>query len=467
MKLSCYNRNSNLAVPYLGGWNIGDVLLCCPGPSLAYLPKDIHRPGLTVAAINTAYPKVRPDIWFGMDIPECYNSSLVKESFIKIFRDCYSGVDFNGGPLYDHFNTYFATVEEHPGDLVGMIDFDFPFVPWYKNTLAVSLYLLMWMGAKNIYLVGCDLGGDKDYWDDRKLSDQEREKNRLLYSQQLNFLTALRPLAESIGVNIISATSSSPINTYLQNVDIEDLILKYPDPGQEKPEHVMRIRASKLDELTEKLYWSEEAKTMMAEGVLIMADKDQEWMLEWWYENFRRHCNLPVHFVDIGMSPSALSFCYRNGTVTHIPNIPLKNWFKKPYALMQTPFMKTIYMALDCQVMGDISEMMTYESFAGVSDIKTDFSIGNDPINTGVIRYDFMDPLVTEWARSVNYNAQFHRSDQEILQAMIHNSTVQWNKMPLWFNWVRLRGENNNAIILHWTGPVGKEIIKEQIKVEV
>jgi len=50
-----------------------DCFLCCPGPSLADVRQErLHVPGAVVIAVNTAYPRVRPDVWIGMDRPECY-----------------------------------------------------------------------------------------------------------------------------------------------------------------------------------------------------------------------------------------------------------------------------------------------------------------------------------------------------------------------------------------------------------
>jgi hypothetical protein len=467
MKLSCYIKDQKMTTPYLAGWRLGDVLLCCPGPSLAEIPSELRRPGLVIAAINTAYPKVTPDIWFGMDVPECYNTSLVKESFIKVFRDCYSAVDFNGGPLHDHFNTYFTTVEEHPSGVAGMIDFDFPFVPWFRDTLATTLYILMWMGAKNIYLAGCDLGGDKDYWDDRVLDPEMRVRNRNLYSRQLNFLASLKPLAESIGVNIISATKDSPINTYLESVDINELLDSFPGPSSEKPEHVVKVRASKLSEITSKLYWNGLLKSRefkSDKGVLVMSDKEQEWMLPWWYENYSRYNSLPVHFVDIGMSDEMKKWCKQYGSFSSLPPVPLKNWFKKPYALMKTPFLHTVYMDIDCEVKGPLEPLFEYAEPIGMSmDLVNNFTVSNVPVSTGLIVYEYGNELITKWAQDTNYNSQFMRGDMDIMQVILQNTKMEFNEIPADLHWVRIRGENDNALVYHWSGKVGKDHILKQM----
>jgi hypothetical protein len=451
-----------MTTPYLAGWSLGDVLLCCPGPSLAEIPSELRRPGLVIAAINTAYPKVNPDIWFGMDIPECYNTSLIKESFIKIFRDCYSAVDFNGGSLHDHFNTYFTTVEEHPSGIAGMIDFDFPFVPWYKNTLATALYLLMWMGAKNIYLTGCDMGGDRDYWDDRVLGDKERDKNQKLYGQQLDFLAKLKPLAESIGVKIISATANSPINTFLESVNINELLESFPGPGNENVPHVLEVRASKIAQSVKGITWTQPSAER---GVLIMCDSGQEWMLEWWWMNYRKYNTLPVHFVDIGMTDYGKQWCQSHGTFASLPEIDLKHWYKKPYAFTTTPFLETIYMDNDCQVMGDLTPIFKYADPVGISmDIVTRWTAGKVPVQAGVIAFQYGADLLRNWAINTPDNSNFFRGDQEILQAMLSNSEEEFMEMPERYNWVRGRGINPNALINHWTGDDGKEIIRQQIK---
>ena len=133
---------------------------------------------------------------------------------------------------------------------------------------------------------------------------------------------------------------------------------------------------------------------------------------------------------------------------------------------MQSPFKRTVYMDIDCQVNALIDELFSGKyTFGIVEDFKNQFSIGARPVNTGVIVYSHGNELIEKWAKDINYNSNFHRSDQEILQVILDkNPSYEVNYLPVTFNWVRMRGYNPAAAICHWTGPEGKSLIKKQIQ---
>ena len=202
-----------------------DAILCCPGPSLT--SQDLRGRGRKVFAINTSYPTVTPDIWLGMDEAYCYDGNLFDEPFPKIFRGSYSGMQFESRLVKDCPETYFADVAPVPAGktMLDLRDSDTAFA-WHNHTLGVALHLMIWMGAKNIYLVGCDFGGAKDYCHDLELTDQFRARNHALYSQQVVFLQKLSKAAKLHGITIYSSTANSPINRFLPFVSIDVLINK-------------------------------------------------------------------------------------------------------------------------------------------------------------------------------------------------------------------------------------------------
>ena len=64
-----------------------DAYLICPGPSLKNVDANVfNEAGVMTFGINTAYPWIRPDYWFGMDDPSCYSSRVWWEPFIKVTR---------------------------------------------------------------------------------------------------------------------------------------------------------------------------------------------------------------------------------------------------------------------------------------------------------------------------------------------------------------------------------------------
>lgn len=215
-----------------------DAILCCPGPSLKNVP-DLRGPGRKVFAINTAYPTVRPDIWLGMDEPHCYDINLLYEGFPKIFRGPYAKREYHGQKLHAYPESYFADVDKIPAGqtMFDLRSHDVKFA-WHKHTLGVALHFMVWMGARNVFLVGCDLGGADDYCHDLKLTDDHRKTNRRLYAQQVTFIENLAKEATKYGITIHSSTPNSPINEFLPYTSVYQLMEKH-HPKQSKPRHVL------------------------------------------------------------------------------------------------------------------------------------------------------------------------------------------------------------------------------------
>lgn len=198
----------------------GVAFLCCPGPSLAAAPADLRGPGRTVFAINSAYPRIRPDCWLGVDVAACHAESIWYEAFPKVTR--WIGSE---GDRIRHFpNTFFATCED--GDPRGMFlrrDNDANFL-WSRSTLIFALHYILWSGFKRIHLVGCNLGGSTDYHDGRELDPARRAFCRAHYAQQAKQLRLLAPLAARQGITLVSNTADSPINEFLYHEPVEQTL---------------------------------------------------------------------------------------------------------------------------------------------------------------------------------------------------------------------------------------------------
>lgn len=199
-----------------------DAYLVCPGPSLSKVNFDIRGRGRKVFGVNTSYPKVIPDIWVGMDKAECYNRNLLFEPFAKIFRGTYHNMEIDGYKLHQLPEMYFADVGK-VDNLFRERAHDIKFA-WHKHTLGVVLHIMVWMGFKIIHFVGNDLGGAKDYYDDRVLSDKNRKYNRRLYKEQVGFLKRFKEQGVRSGVRCVSCTPDSPINEFMQYIHIEDAV---------------------------------------------------------------------------------------------------------------------------------------------------------------------------------------------------------------------------------------------------
>ena len=205
-----------------------DFYICCTGPSLSEVrSEDFKIPGVFTIGLNTTYPHIKPDLWVGMDKPDCYDPKIWWESFNKICRGSYSSEIFHGHELKNMPNTFFADVKKpkEESELFKLRGHDINFV-WEKNTLAVALHIAVWMGARKIHLVGCDLGGTRDYYDGRVLTGEQRKHNQNLYLYQRKYLRRFHENAKEYGIELISCSEQSPINNKVPFINVHEALLK-------------------------------------------------------------------------------------------------------------------------------------------------------------------------------------------------------------------------------------------------
>jgi hypothetical protein len=440
---------------------MSDAYLYLPGPSLSLIDFDVRVEGTMAFGVNTSYPRVKPNMWIGMDKPECYDARLLWEAFPKIFRGSYYKLMNHSRPLKDYPQTYFADVQKPEKGIRDMflLKKDQIYFSWFKHTLGVALHVILWMGAKKIHFVGCDLGGNKDYYDDRVLTDTQRKYNRELYSQQKVFLKEFSVIAKEFNIECISCTDNSPINEFMPYIDIKiALDISKRKAGEIKPvKHALETQVDTNTSQAEKIAWK---KPIRERGVLVMCDKDQEWILPWWVDNYLKYNHIPIQFVDIGMSEEGAKFCKARGSYTKMPELELKNWFKKPFAMKLTLFKRTLYMDLDCEVRGSIFEF--FENLSGFvisNDVPNNFSTVSNPVNSGVVCYDWGEQIITRWANKVLSSHVVMRGDQDCLD---HIEKI-YTPLPKEYHWLRIMGENATSIIYHYTGSTGKKIIRENL----
>lgn len=230
-----------------------------------------------------------------------------------------------------------------------------------------------------------------------------------------------------------------------------------------------------------------------SQGVIVGCDQKQEWMLTWWWSNFRAHHDLPVAFVDFGMTSHAQEWCKEHGTLIplqapqnfvfpkeKIPTLLAASWeqrygshlwsargqwFYKPFALLQSPFEKTIWLDLDCEVLGPLHHLFQklhrHSRMALVRDTTAPFEdVG---YNSGVIVYDIQSPLLIHWALSCVRNNDRFLGDQEVLTHLIHEGNIEVAELPEKYNWVIKSGINPEAVVLHWSGSWGKQVIRNRV----
>ncbi len=221
-------------------------------------------------------------------------------------------------------------------------------------------------------------------------------------------------------------------------------------------------------------------------------DAALEWILPWWWEHYSAHNDYPVAFADFGMSEKALTWCRQHGTLLTLPPLSFKNnvtlqkkkdweqrlgpnvwkyrlaWFKKPLALLQSPFSQGIWLDLDCQVRGALEPLFHSLLFGADIGIVRDQNQkvnsllpGEIHYNSGVIVFRQKAPILLQWASAIESFCDQLVGDQDILSRVIHLTSPPLIELPDIYNWNVFLGDNDAAVIHHFCNEAGKRRILE------
>lgn len=235
-------------------------------------------------------------------------------------------------------------------------------------------------------------------------------------------------------------------------------------------------------------------ESLYKNGFIVAADLTQEWLLPWWWNNYSKYNNLPVTFVDLGLSKEMKEWCKKRGHYIPlpIPNIfvaekdfcpkdHIKNWeeqygshfwasrnawFKKPLACLQTPYETSVWMDLDCEVKGSLTPIFSFPlPSSGIMLAKEYHALGHwDNINSGVILFQKGISIIEEWANESLVGNHNYAGDQDVLYALILKKQIPIGDFPLIYNWSRFSKVNPDALVVHWHGNHGKSFITHQIQ---
>lgn len=230
-------------------------------------------------------------------------------------------------------------------------------------------------------------------------------------------------------------------------------------------------------------------------GILAGCDRNQEWLLVWWYSHLRKHHpDLPIAFGDFGMSEEGLQWCEQRGTVipaSSIPPLPesmgrgwplagekwvqryllsdsLKpqrpTWFRKPLLMKQSPFERTLWLDLDCQVLNSLSPILSLplnSSKMAIGKSGNSFSmiaLESPKIfqvkihNSGVVLFEKNSPLLDFWIFLLSQESLSFDGDDQLLSFGIQQYRFTPTQIPCNYNWNYKWGPNPEAAICHYEG---------------
>ena len=235
------------------------------------------------------------------------------------------------------------------------------------------------------------------------------------------------------------------------------------------------------------------AKATSPQGILCGSDSTQEWLLPWWWSRYRDHNDFPVTFCDFGMSGEAKKWCGERGSVIEIdvdssfitsrkqiePALAAqweslygeslwkarRAWFKKPFALLATPYTQTIWIDTDCEILTSVAPL--FETCA--PDVS--FALAREPTfahlpeikyNGGVMVYRHGTDLVAKWAEGALSSSHLFWGDDPLLSHVISQERYPVHEISELWNWRMSYGFTIHAKIFHWVGSGGKGFIRER-----
>jgi len=219
----------------------------------------------------------------------------------------------------------------------------------------------------------------------------------------------------------------------------------------------------------------------MKQVILTGCDSNTEWQLPWFLENLWKHNpEVNVIIANFGMTYDPMDK-FIVGSEEELSVIDLskqdgrKNWFKKPEAMVRASELadKVVWMDTDCEVLGDISQIfdLIVPNTLGMIEDRPWSRRRPDQgrwFNSGVVAFEGLPDILPKWRDTCMMGGQ---GDQETLHEMFMGNDIlkmkNINQLPHRFNTLRLDIADNivfeKPLVVHWTGPVGKQNIKRKM----
>jgi hypothetical protein len=209
------------------------------------------------------------------------------------------------------------------------------------------------------------------------------------------------------------------------------------------------------------------------EAFITGCDEGHEWMLPWFFKNYKAHCKKPLVFSDFGLSKEGLRLVRSNvHAVMNLGEVEEKGWFRKPLSMWKSPSKKTVWIDLDCEVKDNIDgifDLLEPNKLAMVKDEPWILRRKHLWHNSGIVGFIGKPTILSLWCGAVRNNHTADIGDQEILDKLLNPITkITYVKdLPNEYNVMRIQtevdGYNGKIRIMHWTGKKGKDKIRSML----
>ena len=233
-------------------------------------------------------------------------------------------------------------------------------------------------------------------------------------------------------------------------------------------------------------------------GIVVGCDAEQECLLPWWWHHYSATNSYPVLFIDFGMSEKARRWCQKRGLYAPLQRpqefvqksvAPEKKqkwetsfpavfdargaFFKKPFAILQSPFFYTLWIDLDCQVLGslepifhflhlgcEISLRVNPQSLIACIDPELLVPSEQTSYNSGVIACRQDGTVIKAWTEEIFENNHKYIGDENALSYVISRLNPFVLELPLCYNWSPFFGPNPQAVIVHYQGNFKNDLFR-------
>ncbi len=189
-------------------------------------------------------------------------------------------------------------------------------------------------------------------------------------------------------------------------------------------------------------------------------DKNNEWMLKWFLDNFTKHNETPILPFDFDDFQAPIGNA--------------SNWFKKPFAMIDASrnAERVCWIDLDCHVQGCIDDIWDYvepNKLGMVEDLPWSTRSKEKWHNSGVVAFEGRPFILDTWASEISLHPKI--GDQEVLHNIVKHGLgrlIHITDLPRRYNTLRLDVIDNTVPkdmkVMHWTGYKGKDEIRKMIQ---
>ena len=204
--------------------------------------------------------------------------------------------------------------------------------------------------------------------------------------------------------------------------------------------------------------------------ILTGVDNRLDYLLDWWLSNATKHHDKErIGVWDLGMNPDTKQEMIEKYPEVwfseDLPRHTKSGWFHKLHCVINAPEKRVAWLDIDCEILTDISDVFDLVPPDTIG-LTRDIVRGNWWA-TGVIVVNDRPNLLNLWDMRLQKNDGV-RGDQEALYDMIDTKPhEQIIELPQDYQWLRLsfrKGRDSpTKKVIHWTGPKGKEHIKQHL----